>query len=63
MIFTIVKKEVLDNLLNQRFAICTVVAVILILGTGLVNSRNFVQKIANVPQPNMLKFAPMPIER
>ena len=50
MIFTIVKKEVLDNLLNQRFAICTVVAVILILGTGLVNSRNFVQKIANYHQ-------------
>lgn len=50
MIFIVLKKELLDNLLNQRFVVCTAVAVILILGTGLVNSRNFVQKMANYHQ-------------
>ena len=47
MIATVFKKELLSHLLSQRFAICTILAVLLMSANGLLSSQNWSLKKAS----------------
>ena len=47
MIGIVFKKEMLSHLLSQRFAACTILAVVLIIANGILNSQTYVQKKAS----------------
>ena len=47
MIAIVVKKELLTHLISQRFAVCTTLAVLLMIANGLVSSQNWTLKKAN----------------
>jgi len=47
MIGIVFKKEMLSHLLSQRFAACTIVAVVLLLANGLLTTQTYVQKKAS----------------
>jgi len=47
MIRIVFQKEMLSHLLSQRFAACTVVAVVLIIANGLLTTQTYVQKKAS----------------
>ena len=47
MIGIVFKKEMLSHLLSQRFAACTVLAVVLIIANGVLTSQTYVHKKAS----------------
>ena len=47
MISIVFKKEMLSHLLSQRFAACTILAVILIITNGVLTTQTYVHKKAN----------------
>ena len=47
MIGIVFKKEMLNHLLSQRFAACTILAIVLIIGNGVLTSQIYVHKKAS----------------
>ena len=44
MIGIVFKKEMLSHLLSQRFAACTILAVVFIIANGVLSSQSYVYK-------------------